>query len=84
MPTAKTPPSPAEVYRAIREANPGEPFGEHWEGFGAMLGEGVWADPEYVGVPGEHEFAHQSWSRPAARPGRRARPRGYIRRPRHS
>ncbi|MDG3002577.1 hypothetical protein [Paludisphaera mucosa] len=45
------------IYAEIRRRHPGEPVGEHWEGRGAYLGEGVYADPEWCGVPGELEFA---------------------------
>lgn len=46
----------ARIYAGIRRRNP-EPFGGHWESVGYYVGEGIWADPEYVGMPGEAEFS---------------------------
>ena len=46
--------TPNQVYAEIRRLNPGRPFGPHWEGVGYYCGDGVWADPEYVGMPGEY------------------------------
>jgi hypothetical protein len=48
---------PAQIYAEIRRKYPDQPFGPHWEGIGYYCGEDVWADPEYVGMPGEYEFA---------------------------
>ncbi|WP_165069348.1 hypothetical protein [Paludisphaera rhizosphaerae] len=45
-----------EAYRKIRRKNPGRVMGEHWEGVGAYLADGVWADPDWCGLPGELEI----------------------------
>ncbi len=50
--------TPTEVYDEIRKANPGRPFGDHWECVGYYIGEGSWCDPQYVGMPGEYEHEY--------------------------
>lgn len=69
---------PADIYKAIRGKNP-EPFGDHWEFYGAHLTRGVWADPEYLGIRGEYDLVYYrpdvrsrmtSTSLPTNRPGK--------------
>jgi hypothetical protein len=54
---------PAQVYAEIRREHPNQPFGDHWAGIGHYCGEDVWADPEYVGMPGEYEFEYEGEAR---------------------
>ena len=56
---------PEELFRLIREKNPGDSCGDCWEGVGAYLGDGVWGDPKAFGIPGEYEFAF--WAHPSRR-----------------
>ncbi len=49
--------TPAEKYAEIRRKFPNKPFGEHWEGVGTYICDGVWADPEFLGLQGEAEFS---------------------------
>ena len=47
--------TPRKLYAEIRRKNPGRPIGPHWESHGAYLGDDVWGDPDYFGLPGEAE-----------------------------
>ncbi len=46
----------AKIYSEIRRRHPEKPFGDHWEGVGYYVGDKVWCDPEYLGMPGEIEL----------------------------
>ena len=40
---------------AIRAKYPNDPFGDHWECYGVPICDGVWGDPQYMGMRGEME-----------------------------
>jgi hypothetical protein len=40
----------------IRREYADQPIGDHWEGAGYYLGDGVWCDPAWIGMPGELEM----------------------------
>lgn len=42
----------AEI-RKIRQAHPNKPVGKHWELYGCYIGDDVWGDPDYFGLPSE-------------------------------
>jgi hypothetical protein len=48
---------------AIRRAHPDEPFGDHWECFGVLVGDDVWGDPQVMGMPGEMEYMALSFQK---------------------
>ena len=66
--------SPKEVYREVRDADLGI-LGAHWDGIGVCLGDGVWGDPEALGLLGEYEvlYGADRMARRASRVRRGAR-----------
>lgn len=50
--------TPKAMYKSIRDKHPDEPFGRHWESVGVYLDGECWADPDYLGCPGEYQFLY--------------------------
>jgi hypothetical protein len=72
---------PEEVYAQIREDYPDESFGNAWEGVGAHIANGVWADPEECGYPGEYELLYSAYLRSLSPRSPRKAPRKPQERP---
>lgn len=55
----KTPAKPVarrDPLQELREKHPDDPTGDHWRGVGCYIGEDVWGDPEYFGMPSQSEI----------------------------
>lgn len=45
-----------KIIEENRRLRKDKPIGPHWESVGVYLGDGMYGDPDYFGLPAEHEI----------------------------